>query len=310
MQLDLRNFHLFTHAGCMDGSASAILFQHAGGLAKNINWVRAGGVDEYLADCAVIKDPNKQLLFVDIAPTSDETAIFLTERGNAFVIDHHASAKHFAGRPGFLIDVKNQACGCENFRQWLVRGGMTKFSDKCFRRFTEVIDDHDRWQLKIPFSMELPRFFSFIGQQEFTSRFMNIPERFAEEQDSYWNEFEADMMTILRKEQSRRFHNVMKRFTVIDRQFKGQTKKFAYVISGEINCSELLNLYLSEHQDVDVAVQMNPDLNKVSLRSNGKVDIVEFVAPWGGGGHKDAGGQQLPDDLTRKVADLVHGENV
>jgi oligoribonuclease NrnB/cAMP/cGMP phosphodiesterase (DHH superfamily) len=310
MHLDLRNFHLFTHAGCMDGSASAILFQHAGGDFKNIHWVRAGGVDEYLVDCAVIKDPNKQLLFVDIAPSSNETAMFLQSRGNAFVIDHHASAVQFAGRPGFIIDVKNAACGCENFRQWLVRGGMIEFNSAAWQRFTHVIDDHDRWQLKIPFSLELPRFFSFIGQQEFTSRFMNVPERFAVEKDDYWNSFESDMMTILRKEQARRFHSVLKRFVVTDRDVKGAKKKFAYVISGEINCSELLNQYLTLHPDVDVAVQMNPDLNKVSLRSNDKVDIVEFVAPWGGGGHKNAGGQQLPDDLTRKVADLVHGEDV
>ena len=310
MQLDLRNFQLFTHAGCMDGSASAILFQHAGGLAKNINFVRAGGVDEYLADSAAAKDPNKQLLFVDICPTTDETAMFLQARGSAFVIDHHVSAKRFAARPGFYIDVENRACGCENFRQWLVRGGMDIFEQPQYRRFTRIIDDHDRWQLKIPFSMELPRFFSFIGQQEFTSRFMNVLERFDEEKEKYWSPFEQEMMNILEREQGRRFNSVLRRFVVMDREFEGRAIRVGYVISGEINCSELLNMYLTAHPDVDVACQINADLNKVSLRSNDSFNVSKWAAKWGGGGHVSASGHELPDELLRKVADLVHGENV
>ena len=291
----------------MDGSASAILFQHAGGQKKNINFVQAGHVDEYVADSSAAKDPNKQLLFVDIAPAKDDTAIFLQSRGNAFVIDHHVTSSRFAGRPGFHIDVQNNACGCENFRQWLVKGGMEEFDKYPYRRFTQIIDDHDRWRQQIPFSMELPRFFSFIGQQEFTSRFMNVPERFAEEKDRYWSPFELEMMNILEREQARRFNSVMKRFEVVEREFEGRKIKVGYVISGEINCSELLNIYLNEHPDVDVACQINIDLNKVSLRSNGKANVSKWAGEWGGGGHVNASGHSLPDGLPRKVADLIHG---
>ena len=309
MTPDMRGWHLFTHAGCMDGSASAILFMHAGGMEKNISFVPAGQVDEYIVDSPAWNDTSKELIFVDIAPTSEETAQALCGR-RAIVIDHHITSKKFAGYPGFNIDVENKACGSENFRRWLVAGGLTKFERPAFKRFTTLIDDHDRWQMKIPFSIELPRLFSFVGQQNFTERFLNIEDRFYTDKLSYWSEFESEMMDILRDEQARRFEAVIGRFQVMTREHNGKTFNVGYVISGEINCSELLNTYLNKNPDVDVACQLNPDLNKVSLRSNGKINVSEWAKVFGGGGHKDASGHYLPDELVRKVADLIHDQDV
>lgn len=308
--IDLKKYKLYTHAGCLDGSAAAILFVHAGGKKENIRFVAAGHLDEALVESQEFMGTEIPVIMVDVCPADRQVARFISARANTYVIDHHASSINFSNFPGFVIDVNNTACGSELFRRWLVEGGLTEFDGYAFKRFTQIIDDHDRWQMKIPFSLEMPKLFAFIGQAEFINRFTDVQKRFASEQESYWTDFEREIMKLVQKEQDRRYRRDLKRFVVIKREFEGQTITIGYVISAEINNSEMLNMYLTEHPEVDMACQICPDLNKVSLRSNDKVDITRFATLFGGGGHKNAGGHGLPDELTRKVAELVHGSNI
>lgn len=308
MRVDLQSYHLFTHAGCMDGSGAAIIFRHAGGAPENIHWVKAGTVDECLAESKIVENPNVPLLLVDIAPDSIDGAMYLNRRGNFFVIDHHKSAERFADKPGFVISVGNTACGTELFREWLVKNGMTFLDSPPYQRFAALIDDHDRWVLKHPMSKEIPRFFAFAGQQQFVERFMNITDRFAHESErGYWTPFEVQVLGMIEQAQIRRFKGLLSRFIQRRTEFDGRQITVAYIISGEVNCSELLHAYLDKHPEADVACQINLDLNKVSLRSNDKVDITKFAAKFHGGGHRDSGGHGLPDDLSRRIIEAVHG---
>ena len=306
---DLKNFKLFTHAGCMDGSAAAILFMHAGGLEKNITLVPAGKVEDYWYESRASNE-YVPVLFVDIAPHTDELARVMSNRTDTFVIDHHASANRFSSLDGFHIDTENKACGSENFRLWLIRQGFSKFKHQAFERFTRIIDDHDRWQQMIPFSAELPKLFSFIGQREFIRRFYDVYQRFSVERDSYWDNFEFEVVKIITSEQNRRFNSLMSKFVKIDRDFNGKNLKIGYVLSSEINCSELLNEYLKNNQDVDVACQVNFDQNKLSLRSNGRVNITEYAGRYGGGGHANSGGHPLPDNIVARIAEMIHGQDL
>lgn len=289
----------------MDGSAASILFMHAGGKFDNVHWIPAGHLEDYADD---LLKRGRMSLVVDVAPNSPDLARAIAGSQQAFVIDHHASAARFDGLPNFRINVQNTACGSEMFRQWLVEQGMTKFDELPWKRFTSLIDDHDRWQLKQPMSLEMPRLFAFIGQKEFVGRFYEVEKRFKIYKETYWDEFELKMLQLLNKAQQDRFDYMIKnKFTQRTREWDGREIKIAYIVNGEINCSELLNKYLKVNPDVDLAVQINLDLNKVSLRSIGRVDITKFVAPWGGGGHKDAGGQAIPDGLTSYIIEAVHG---
>ena len=291
----------------MDGSAAAIMFIHAGGLRKNIRWVTPDRVDECIADSSVFQNPSNQVLFVDVCPASDDAYFYLEQRGNFTVIDHHKSAVKFAGRLNFHIDAENKACGCENFRQWLVRGGMMKFAAWPWYRFAQIVDDHDRWQLKEKMSIQMPRFFAFTGQQEFVDRFMDVEERFKDNKDLYWNDIERDLLRLIEAAQARRFNKIMDKFWVKPLVFNGKSYLIGYVISGEVNNSELLHGYLQKNPHVDAACQINFDLDKVSLRSNGKLNITEFAMTRGGGGHPNSGGHPLPDGMIEKVLEALHG---
>lgn len=313
------DFHLYTHAGCMDGSASAILFRHAGGKKENTHWVPAGRADDVLSKSTAINDSNIPILLVDISPSTVEFARFLVARGNVWIIDHHKTATFLNGmHPNFFVDEANEACGCENFRRFLVacdigprfNGVMNVvpgFNDDHYKRFTRIIDDHDRWQLKIPFSIELPKFFAFVGQKDFVERMMNLQERFAIEKDSYWTPFEADLMAIIRRVQESKYRSAFEKMQVVPRRFLGKDVTAAYLISDEVNNSEMLNLYLTEHPEVDVAIQISFGLQKVSMRSNGQIDVAELCKQYGGGGHKSAAGHPLPKGMIAEIIGGVHG---
>jgi oligoribonuclease NrnB/cAMP/cGMP phosphodiesterase (DHH superfamily) len=303
---DLSKAHLFTHAGCMDGSASAILFCHAGGSMDRVHWVPAGHVEQFMFDYShMLQTTDTPVLLVDIAPTDIPFAKFLADRGNSYIIDHHASNLQLNGlHPDFFVDPTNAACGSENFRQWLVKKGHLKFRQDHFVRFCTLVDDHDRWIRKYPFSLEMPKFFSFVGQPDFVKRFMNVAERFRYERNSYWNEFEQDLMQLVNRVQNERYENLMDKFQVLHRNFCGKMVKVGYIITDEVNNSELLHKYLVEHPDVDVSCQISYGLQKVAMRSNDRVDVGAWCKQYGGGGHKNAAGHPLPKG---QIFDIIRG---
>jgi oligoribonuclease NrnB/cAMP/cGMP phosphodiesterase (DHH superfamily) len=290
----------------MDGSGASILFMHAGGKKENVHWVAAGKFDEHVEDGKVIADPNIPILIVDISP-NDEGANFLHKRGNFQVIDHHKSAERFAAEPNFLISVGNFACGTEMFRQWLARQDQ-KFDRAPFKRFASLIDDHDRWVRKQPMSIEMPRLFAFIGQKKFVQSFYDVEYRFKEEKESYWFEHEKFLLDELTEGQAMRHEYLIKnKFVKLRRQgLAGDTITIGYIVSAEVNCSELLHSYLNANPDVDIACQINLDIDKVSLRSNGKVDLSKFAKLYNGGGHSDAAGHGLPDGLIKGIIEGMH----
>jgi len=308
MRLNLENFHLITHAGCMDGSAAAILFVAAGGRKENMRFVSPDHVDDAIAESKAAKDPNKQLLMVDVCPSSDDTVIYLKDRGNSIVIDHHASAKRFKDQPGFHIDAENKACGCENFRLWLVKHGLVRFDQFPWRRFTQIIDDHDRWLMNEPMSLQMPQLFSMVGQQEFVERFSDVEQRFVGQKESYWSPVEAEMLKLIKTHQDRRWLRAVDSVLTKPVEFEGKVYAMGYIVSGEINNSEFLHLILEKRPDLDCITQINFDLNKVSLRSNERLDITRFVKQFGGGGHRNAGGHPIPDGLSRQIVEATHGK--
>lgn len=319
---DLSEAHLYSHAGCMDGSMSAILFRYAGGKKNNVHWVAAGRAAEELRQSETLKDPEIPILMVDISP-DPEFARYLVARGNVWIIDHHKTAVFLNGmHPNFYVDINNDACGCENFRRVLVENkimpidGWTTvdwdnktsggFDAECFVRVCRIIDDHDRWQLKIPFAMEMPKFFAFVGQKDFIERMMNVRSRFQYEKESYWEPFEQDLMKLLKRIQESKYRAAFQKMQIHNRKMLGKSVVAAYLISDEVNNSEMLNLYLNEHPEVDVAIQISFGLQKVSLRSNDRVDVALFSQQYGGGGHKNAAGHPLPKGMIAEIIEEVH----
>lgn len=304
---DLRRFHLFTHAGCMDGSACSILFQRAGGRKENVHYIVAGRVDNFFADQWEPRWDTVPMIMVDVAPTNPIVVDFLTHRSETVVIDHHATSTPLAGKPNFLIDVKNDACGCENFRRWLVRNHFDQFNETWFRRFTSLVDDHDRWQLQDPESLNLAKLLGFLGQKDFVERFINVESRFAAHMSAPWTDFEKDLIALINRRQTIQYKSLLNKMQVLEKHIEGRTVKVGYVISDEVNNSEMLNYCLEQKPEIEVAVQVNFGLQKVAMRSrkNG-VDVSKLCHQFGGGGHCTASAHPLPHGLIKEILERMH----
>jgi oligoribonuclease NrnB/cAMP/cGMP phosphodiesterase (DHH superfamily) len=306
---DLRRFHLFTHAGCMDGSACSILFQRAGGLKENVHYIVAGRVDQFLADQWERRWDTVPLIMVDIAPTNPISVDFLSHRSETVIIDHHSSNAGLAGTPNFIIDVKNDACGCENFRRWLVRNHFEQFEEPWFKRFTALVDDHDRWILQNPESLNLAKLLGFLGQKDFVERFYNVEARFALHMDTPWTQFEKDLIALINRRQAVQYRSMLNKMQVLEKPIDGRNVKIGYVISDEINNSEMLNYFLEQRPEIEVAVQINFGLQKVAMRSrnpNPTVDVARLCRQFGGGGHATASAHPLPPGLIKEILERMH----
>jgi nanoRNase/pAp phosphatase (c-di-AMP/oligoRNAs hydrolase) len=101
--------------------------------------------------------------------------------------------------------------------------------------------------------------------------------------------------------QERTFQSLLRKFQKRTRSWDGKEVVVGYLISDEVNNSELLNNYLVANPDVSVACQISFGLQKVSYRSRGDFDVARLAKAHGGGGHTAAAGNPLPTGLIERV---------
>lgn len=113
-------------------------------------------------------------------------------------------------------------------------------------------------------------------------------------------------MKLLRRVQEQRYRGILQKFQIREKQWEGRKLRIGYVISAEVNNSELLNMYLEQHPDVDVACQLNFDLQKVAYRGRGDVDLSRYCSQRGGGGHAAAAGHPFPEGMLLGNIDEIN----
>lgn len=291
---------LITHQGCMDGSGCAILFLAAGGRRENIRYVAAGMVERFIKDEQALFDSDKFVIFADVGVSNPDYADRLEKRGNVHLLDHHKTSAFLKGRPWCHIDCENggTACGTELLRRYL---GLERTSDK---RLAAVIDDHDRWKLKIPESTDLATFSVFVGQEEFIDRFAG-----RDVSNGLLTVTEKELLKILVKRRDESIKSAIRKAIVKDVAYVAgaqiRTVKVGYILSSEPNVSLLLDQLLEQRNEIDVACQIHLGKESVSLRSK-RYDVSEMAKYFGGGGHAGAAGHRLPPNFVKDLVDEVH----
>ena len=294
---DMSNVVLLTHKGCLDGCGCALLFLKNGGKKENIKYIAAGTLEKIILEDPLL-DSNKFLLFADIGLNHDnEDAINkLEKRGNCIIIDHHKTSASLKKREWCIIDSDNggTACGTELLRRYL------QLEDFDSKRISTIIDDYDRWQLKIPESMQLATFMTWCGQDEFVSLMQN--RNFS---NGVFTESEKNILRIieLRRDENinKAIHKAIHKTILINNKIV----KIAYVISNEANASLLLGTLLNKYQDLDCAAQINFDKG-VSLRSRNGYDVSSMAKIFGGGGHAGASAHPFKKDFIKNIIEEVH----
>lgn len=313
---NLEDAVLITHKGCMDGSGCAIMFMGAGGKRENIKYVAAGMVEKFVKSDPVFKS-NKFLIFADIGLNTPKYADTLEKRGNLVLLDHHNTSLHLMGRYWAEIEEKNERCGTRMLRDYLIDivPAPNPIKSSSWRMFANLLDDHDRWIRQIPGSEDMATIMSFLGQQDFITRFTdpktrrcdNISKRRA--QSGFLTEFEEDLLGILARRRDEAIEDVLKKVTV--RQVKlpdGSMVSMGIVVTMEPNISLLLQRLLEQYPQVQVATSISLEKGAVSLRSRGgEPDCSRIAALFEGGGHKGAAGHRIPQDTLETILEHIYG---
>ncbi len=308
---------LVTHKGCMDGAGCAIMFLGAGGKKENIRFVAAGMVEKFIKSDPVF-DSNKFLIFADIGLNTPKYADVLEKRGSLVMIDHHNTSLHLLGREWAEIEENNQRCGTRMLRDYLVdnfpdEGRFIRSSN--WRRFAELLDDHDRWIRAIPGSEDMATFMSFVGQESFIERFKDPKGRACDNiakgrmSHGFFTEFEDDLLGILKQRRDEAIADALKKSFVREVKLPdGSMVTMGVVITMEPNISLLLQRLLELKPEIQVAASVSLEKGAVSLRSRGGIpDCSHIAGLFGGGGHKGASGHRLPPDLTDVIMEHIYG---
>lgn len=270
----MKKIAVLYHTNCHDGfSAAWAAWKKFGNKASYIP------VEPQTLPKEKIK--NSEVYVIDAS--YHETAIQELLKNNNFVtvIDHHVSHRkdaEIASQWHFDLNHSGAVLAWQYFHP-----------DKKIPRLLLHIEDLDLWKFKLPHSQEVDVILEFV-KLDFRS----------------WDK-------TVRNFESIRFRKIKFKEAVSMIRYKkmliekilrrAETARFAgyraSVVNSPVFQSEIGHLLVNKSQPIAVIWFFKKEKFKVSLRSNGKVDVAKIAKKYGGGGHKLAAGFSWP--LNKKL---------
>lgn len=250
------------HEKCLDGFASAW-----------VAWRVYGSSADYIGASPQSLVPNisgRDIVYCfDISFSQEEMEQLERDNTRVVHIDHHISNKEIVeGREEYVFDIHHAAC---------VLVWNYFFPDNKVPLLLQHVEDGDMWNLVLPHTQEVSILLFMMG--------------FDFEK---WSEFSLQLEDITLKE------NIYKKAEVLggyqdflveriasraqDGIFEGHEVK---IINSPIFVSEIGHL-LCEYSPVTIIWYQSGDEKRVSLRSDGSVDVSVLAEKYGGGGHREA----------------------
>lgn len=291
---------LITHTD-LDGAGCEILFRAVFGDDTTIITADYGDVDDKVKGAVVNMAFDDKLFITDIN-IKKETADFVNEYAqfmDIVLIDHHKTSTHLKDYRWCIINTDNTACGTEMFGEFLRDGGFINVTDE-YRDFVRIVDDYDRWIHLYPQSKKHNDLFYLIGREDYVDRMLADPRI----------ELSATELALLDVEEAskKRYLQSMRNkvySVVVEYEQNGETKyiNLPYCFA-EKYTSELGN-YLVEEIPIPVIAIINMKDKKVSLRSAKYFDCSPIAKHYGGGGHPQACGFEIPMDNFDVILDKI-----
>lgn len=258
------------HKDCADGFGAAwAAYKKFGTRAEYI------GV-EYRTTPPKLK--NKQIYLVDFCYDEPEMNQLIKNNQNITVIDHHQSREKMMGKiiMNYSFDLK---------RSGAVLTWQYFHPKKRMPRLLLHIEDVDLWKFKLPFTKEIV---ATLGMHNFDFR---VWDRLAKNiENAKKRQKIIETGRILLKYQDKLIEDIAKKAYRVN---FGKHEALAINSSTSILHSQLGNFLVQRGYPVAIVWYRTKDRIKVSLRSDGKVDVAKLAEKYGGGGHKAASGFSL-----------------
>lgn len=306
---------LFTHTD-LDGIGCAVLGKLA--FAKEnleIEYCDYNNVNEKVKNFYIGAEKNHyhRVYITDISVSDDVAQIIEHYNDNRCypptkLLDHHPTALFLNKYEWANVKVESEVgkeCGTKLFYEELCNyfhsRDLIAISD-----FVENVRRYDTWEWKNRFDDIKPKqmndLFYILGRNRFIASTL---------EDILY----CDNYTYIENKNKTRDLLLLLNQEKIDGYIKSKAKNLtvkdilgykAGIVFGEQYHSELGNKLAEMNPHLDFIVIINPE-KSISYRSIGdKVDLGKYIASvYGGGGHPNAAGSQINDDIRMKIIDMV-----
>lgn len=290
---------MFTHTD-LDGVGCAILLKRVYPDAefdlcnyheindKVCDFYSSGQYEKYdkvfITDISVDQDVAKLIDLLD----QDKKALVL--------LDHHATALWLNKYKWALVQVDqtdgSKTAGTSLLYSYFLQENLIDIDDWNTAQFVEKVRRYDTWEWhnihKDNHAKELNDLLYIVGQNRFINRFI----------DDIDPDFKDSEQLLLEIEQKRIDAYVEKKRKELKKIDKDGFK-FG-VVFAETNQSIVGNILAEENPDLNAIVMLNPGAAGMSLRSIGdRMHVGEYLKFfYGGGGHANAAGAPLAEDLV------------
>jgi len=260
---------VFYHKNCRDGLACAW-----------VAWKKFKNKAEYIA--LNYQAPfgynikGKKVYFLDVCPNRKILEKLKKDGCEIVIIDHHLSAKKNLdlASPGLFIIRLNMR------RSASVLTWKYFFPEKKIPKILLYIEDMDLWNFKKRFSREI---ITSISLSDFDPK--------------EWNRWAYDIednkkrkkYILAGKEIVKHEDEMIEQIVQTAKEVKiGKIKTLS--VNSSILISEIGDALIKKLPPISIIWFEAGDLKRISLRSNGKVDVSKIAEKYGGGGHKCAAG--------------------
>lgn len=145
--MNFDNFAFCTHAGCFDGSMSAVLWVALGGNQKDIHFSSPAhtSTDDLVSD---LLDQGKDVILVDLSISLELAEKLDARRASIRIWDHHKSAIPLSKFDWCHIDKENKKCGCLMFYEYIEKWDIGSLERTLYRDLVVLADDYVKWMLE------------------------------------------------------------------------------------------------------------------------------------------------------------------
>lgn len=296
---------LITHIADADGAFPIILtklaFQDFDTFSCEVS-----EVDMVLKDVLSHHADYAKIYIVDINMSEEMASVIdenVTLREKIMVFDHHASHMHL-NKYSFIqvIDSKNgrKECGTTLFYEYLKEISHNPILAKeNLVTMIELIREGDTYDFTDELKQTAFQFgslYAIFGRERYIEHFYRS---ILDNEVFSFSEIEKTLIELEEEKTNQYIEEKLKRVKIA---------KILGVMVGIVFAEQrrsLLGQAMAEQLDIDIAIVVNVDRSISYRAEKPNVDINVLAKPYGGGGHKHAGGSSLPEDLQEKICEYI-----
>lgn len=261
----MKDIVVLYHNGCHDGFGGAW-----------VAWTKFKNKAEYIPVDHGKEPPegltDKQIYFIDFCYPAEIMQTLLAQNKKVVILDHHISQRDIVG-----ISTEHVY---DNERSGSVIAWQYFFPGQPVPKLLKHVQDIDLWRFKVPHTKEL---MAALDGYAFDFKLWNKLSAEWEDKEKLQKYMEAGK-TVLQHEAR-----------IVDRLIRHAERVdldgfAAYAVNSPILESEIGNWIVDHKKAIGIIWAYKGGSVKVSLRSDGKIDVSKIAQLHGGGGHKAAAG--------------------